>query len=97
MTEPQARVLRCIQDFTAVHGHSPTFAQIAAELGFKSKSSVHRAVVALTDQGLLQRHPGARGGVDLVTPRVAEATDEELAAELRRRGYLVPALETADG
>ena len=61
MTRAQKSVLDFIRAFVTEHGGvSPTYEEIGIAVGQKSKSSVHRLVKALVEQGLLREAGNGR-------------------------------------
>lgn len=55
LTRKQLDVLTFIREFTGANSVSPTYAEIAARFGFKSKSSVSRVVEGLESRGFIFR------------------------------------------
>ncbi|MFE0101132.1 LexA family protein [Streptomyces sp. NPDC059009] len=55
MTERQEQIMRCIRQRIADTGECPTLAEIAADVGLSSRSSVHYQLGQLQAQGLVVR------------------------------------------
>lgn len=55
LTRREDDVLKIVVRHLARHGHAPTLAEIAAELGQKSRGTVHRYVRGLLEKGYLVR------------------------------------------
>lgn len=55
LTRREDDVLKIVVRHLARHGHAPTLAEIAAELGQKSRGTVHRYVRGLLKKGYLMR------------------------------------------
>lgn len=55
LTRREDDVLKTVVRHLARHGHAPTLAEIATELGQKSRGTVHRYVQALVEKGYLVR------------------------------------------
>ncbi len=55
LTMKQLEALDFIRRYIATHVVAPSFDEIAAHLGLKSKSGVHRLVTALVERGHLRR------------------------------------------
>jgi len=55
LTGREDDVLKIVVRHLARHGHAPTLAEIAAELGQKSRGTVHRYVQGLLKKGYLMR------------------------------------------
>lgn len=92
MTPKQRDTLRFIGTTIASDGCSPTYDQIAAALGLRNKSGVHRLVNGLIERGLLERETetGVRRRVLRLTGQTARLNgeliriDPVLAADLTR-------------
>lgn len=48
------RILRYIRDYMLEHGWSPSLRELGAGVGLKSLSSIHRRLLSLDEQGLVQ-------------------------------------------
>ena len=68
LTQLETRVLQVIESFFLKHGHSPTIAEIASELGISSRGTVHRYVHSLIDKGHLVRVGKGWRGLQLNKP-----------------------------
>src|SRR5579875_2534572 len=55
ITRRQKEVLDFLSSFTARHGYSPSYEEIASGLGLTSLATVHKHVTNLQNKGLLQR------------------------------------------
>lgn len=91
MTHQQQKLLRFIERYQAEHdGVSPSFVEMAAELGLASKANIHRIVSALEQQGKVRRGPGRIRTLEVVglPGSLAALSDEALLAEVARRGLL---------
>jgi repressor LexA len=51
LTGQQAKVLCCIEDYIKKNNKSPSFQDIANAVQVKSKSGIHRVMVALKERG----------------------------------------------
>lgn len=47
-------ILRYITDYLQEHGYAPSVREIAEGVGLKSPSSVHRYLVEMIDEGILE-------------------------------------------
>jgi repressor LexA len=54
-TKRQKQILETINHHIEIHGHRPTYQQIASHLGLRSKAGVAKHIAALEQQGLLIR------------------------------------------
>lgn len=67
----------------------PSFSQMTAAMGLKSKGGVHRILQALEEQGKITRLPNRANSVRAVRPDVLHGVPtSELITELKRRGEL---------
>ena len=62
MTSAQLRLFRFIESCAVC----PTYTDMQAALGFKSKSSVHRLLMQLSDRGVIRRLPYRRQAIEVV-------------------------------
>lgn len=66
MTRVQAGALSFIAQRIAASGQSPSYDEIAAGLGMKSKSQINRLVVALEERGFIRRLPGRARCIEVI-------------------------------
>ena len=55
LTTRAAELLAVIRAWKVEHGHVPTYAEMATELGVASKSTVHRLLGQLEERGIVRR------------------------------------------
>ena len=55
-TAAQQHIFQFIAGFVEAFGRSPSYAEMAALLGFTSKGAIHRLVIALEERGHIVRH-----------------------------------------
>jgi len=64
----QQRVYNFIRGYiTSNHGEAPTIAEIGRQFQLRSSASVYDILVALENQGLIERTPNVSRGIKLVT------------------------------
>ncbi len=86
MTPLEIRTLDFVRERIASTACAPTLEEIAAALGFASKSSARRLVDGLVRQGLLIRDPHRARNLSLpAAPLLTVVATADLEAELRRR------------
>jgi SOS-response transcriptional repressor LexA len=107
MTPRQLQALRYIRDHTASAGCPPTFAEIVDALDLKPKSAVARIASELREQGCIVTRFNRSRSFELtpkgeawadgagVQSRLETASDAELVAEIKRRGWSFTAMATA--
>lgn len=53
----RAAILRYLQEYQDIHGRPPTITQIGAAVGLRSRTSLHRHLRRMEEQGMIQRNP----------------------------------------
>ena len=97
MTQRQRQLLDFIAAFVGKHGFSPSFDEMAAAIGVKSKSNIHVIIAALKLQGRVTCAPRCHRSVDVIGgaaiqpvlsdhPALSHFATETLMAELTQRG-----------
>lgn len=67
LTVQQGKLLEFITNYvTEHHGVSPSYDEMLAAMGLKSKSGINRLVVDLEERGHIARDKGARRSISLV-------------------------------
>lgn len=85
MTFAEIRALDLIRDRIVRTQAAPTLDELAAALGWKSKSTAHFVVTSLVEQGVLVRQRGAHRGLALAdAPKLMLVPTPDLQAELTR-------------
>src|SRR6202012_1988379 len=69
ITRRQKEVLDFLSSFTARHGYSPSYEEMAAGLGLRSLATVHKHVTNLQNKGLLQRAHNRSRSIDVLPQR----------------------------
>lgn len=82
LTPRQRDVLAYLNDYTNARGYSPSYPEIGAAIGLKSKSGVHRLVVALEKRGHIRRNPNFPRSIDVSGGTRDVALGIELDADL---------------
>lgn len=86
MTPRQSRCLAFIRTYATEHdGESPSYDQIAAGLGLRSKSGVWRMIEALEGRGFIRRMPGHARAIEIVD--VDPDSSIDAGTELALRTY----------
>jgi hypothetical protein len=93
LTERQAEVLRCIQDYIARHGFPPSGRELARACRLGSPSGAHRMLVVLENKGYLTRERGLSRGLSVAARPVehGELTQEDHFALLTIISWLAMA------
>ncbi|MDE1154469.1 MAG: transcriptional repressor LexA [Acidobacteriaceae bacterium] len=97
ITRRQKEVLDFLTGFTASHGYSPSYEEIASGLGLNSLATVHKHVTNLQNKGLLQRAHNRSRSIDVLPQRAARKSFERLPLLGRiAAGKPVEAIESAE-
>ncbi len=78
LTEAQHRTLTFITTFIAETGYAPTIAEIAAGIGIKSRSTVHRHLQGIEQAGRIRIIPNKRRNIELVSLHAGSVNDASL-------------------
>ena len=68
MTPRQASVLEAIRAHQEAHGHTPTYEEIAAAIGLKSRGNVARVIACLRSRGYVLPSKRRARSVAIVKP-----------------------------
>lgn len=95
LTSRQAEILSFIQSFIDESGMSPTRAEIARALGFRSANAAEEHLRALQRKGVIELLPGASRGIQLS----GELRDQDLLPLIGRvaAGHPILAQENIEG
>lgn len=74
LTKKQKLLLDYLTEFTATHGVSPSYREIAAGLGLKSPASVAEHIDHLVALGAIKRDPGSPRSLEVVDLSYPETT-----------------------
>jgi len=97
ITRRQKEVIDFLSSFTASHGYSPSYEEIAAGLGLSSLATVHKHVTNLQNKGLLQRAHNRSRSIDVLPQRGARRAMDRLPLLGRiAAGRPVEAIESAE-
>ena len=91
MTPAQRIVLDFVRDYHDQHGYSPSYREIARQLGHRAPSTSHRIVHQLIDRGYLSIDADSTRGRVLIADQnafasLASVPTSMLLAELKVRG-----------
>lgn len=69
LTHRQRHVLQFVQQYQEDHGGvTPTFAEIAAAMGLRSKSGVVYTLDRLAERGVIRRLPNRQQAIEVIRP-----------------------------
>lgn len=66
LTRKQTEILAYLKDYISEHGFSPTFDEIAAHFGFKSKGTVYKHINSLKSKGAISQAWNRVRGIEVV-------------------------------
>lgn len=75
LTPTQAQCLSAIERHLADHGCAPSYEELAAALGQRSKSGIHRMIVALEQRGFIRRIPCCARAIEIIKPQPSPSAD----------------------
>lgn len=70
LTTKQQELLFFIRETVSKRGLAPTFEEMKDGVGLKSKSGIHRLILALEERGFIKRLPGRRRAIQLMNVTV---------------------------
>lgn len=88
LTEKQRNLLVFIREKLAIDGVSPSFEEMREAIGLKSKSGVHRLVVALEDRGYIRRMKNRARALEVIKFPTKQEDEEEEARKSHPVDYL---------
>ncbi|MEQ8226697.1 MAG: hypothetical protein RIA64_01325 [Rhodospirillales bacterium] len=69
LTEQQHRLLTFIKGYLSDHGgRGPSFEDMKAAMGLRSKAGVHRLLTGLETRGYIRRHHGLARAIEVIDP-----------------------------
>lgn len=96
LTRQQADLLAFIKAYTAQHGVCPSYQEMQAAAGLKSKSGIPRMLAALEERGRIRRLHNRARAIEVVTRNsLVGVSTADLLAELERRRPGIAALALA--
>lgn len=88
LTEQQARLLAFLKDRIRETGIAPSFEEMKDHLGLKSKSGVHRIMIALQERRRIYRPFNRARNVEIIEDvDLSGVTADAMIAELKERGF----------
>jgi repressor LexA len=90
LTRKQRELLLLIRDRLAADGIPPSFDEMKAALGLKSKSGIHRLITGLEERGFIKRLPHRARALEILRlPEGSEAKTPKLGRKEKGIGSLV--------
>ena len=66
LTPRQRDLMVFIERYCDEHGHAPNFDEMAAGIGLKAKSGIHRMLDELEERGIIARHRNRARAIELL-------------------------------
>lgn len=66
LTRRQRELLVYLRAYDGANGTAPSFDEMVAAMGYKSKNSVHKLLVGLQERGFIRRMKGRARAIELV-------------------------------
>ncbi len=66
LSDREQKILDYMKEYVTKWGYPPTVRDIAAALGIRSTSTVHKAIVSLEEKGFIKKQAGKRRAMDIV-------------------------------
>jgi repressor LexA len=85
LTRKQSELLRLINDRLQETGVPPSFDEMKDALELKSKSGIHRLILALEERGFIRRLPNRARALEVI--RMPESTRPTALQPQRGRGW----------
>lgn len=94
VTLRQRELLDFILEYHAANNASPSFEEMQEACELKSKSGIHRMIVALEERGFIRRIPNRARAIEVVDqPKLPTSlscfANNDLAREAKRRGLVL--------
>lgn len=88
LTEQQAKLLAFLKERIRETGIAPSFEEMKDHLGLKSKSGVHRIMIALQERRRIYRPFNRARNVEIIEDvDLSGVTADAMIAELKERGF----------
>ena len=66
LSDREQKILDYMKEYVTKWGYPPTVRDIAAALGIRSTSTVHKAIISLEEKGFIKKQAGKRRAMDIV-------------------------------
>jgi len=97
LTRRQKQVLDFLVDFLNSKGYSPSFEEIAENLGLSSLATVHKHISTLQKKGFIRRRPNRSRSVDVVAvPGPVPFAKTSVVTRRRKTGNEIAAVATVE-
>ena len=87
ITPAQSALLEYLRAFSEREGHAPSYEQMMAAIGYRSKSNIHRLITCLHERGLIRRMPGRSRAIEIIDQsNLPRELEQRIAAHCRKQG-----------
>lgn len=88
LTQQQQKLLEFLTDRIRATGVAPSFEEMAAHMGMKSKSGIHRIMIALQERRRIYRPFGKARCIEIIEDLdLSSVSADAMLHELRERGF----------
>jgi len=96
ITKKQKQVLDYIKEYVRGNGVAPTYEEIAAHFGYRSKGTVHKHITNLEEKGYIKKDWNRTRGLEVVKQNGVSAEAELPLLGLVAAGEPIEAIENAE-
>lgn len=75
LTPNQAKCLSAIEQHMAARGVAPSYDDLKEVLGLRSKSGIHRMILALEERGRIRRLPYRARAIEIIKPQSSPSAE----------------------
>lgn len=66
LTKQQAKLMRFLDEYLKAHGYARSFEEMKNGVGLRSKSGIHRIILALEERGFIRRLPDRARAIEIL-------------------------------
>ncbi|MBQ1476059.1 MAG: repressor LexA, partial [Firmicutes bacterium] len=81
LSDREQKILDYMKEYVTKWGYPPTVRDIAAALGIRSTSTVHKAIASLEEKGFIKKQAGKRRAMDIVGSEPPQANVRSIVEE----------------
>lgn len=86
LTRAQLKLLKVIEGYIAQDGIAPSFEEMCEAMGLRSKSGIHRLILALEERGYIRRMPNRARHLEVIRSS-SGASEAKVVVHLWRGQY----------
>ena len=81
LSDREQKILDYMKEYVTKWGYPPTVRDIAAALGIRSTSTVHKSIASLEEKGFIKKQAGKRRAMDIVGSEPPQANVRSIVEE----------------